>query len=158
MKLLKYAFLLNFVSLAALADPIVTVVKDIEFYNVLPTIGSCALNYDTGVRTSSDICYESTVGVPGHIKVTTTANTDVNIQIFSRLEINDDGIRFVPAGIIVDDLNVETTIAVSFIHTIDSGASGEIDIYLGGTLYLTDNLASGTDFSIDIIDKINIYE
>jgi hypothetical protein len=112
-------------------------IKKLDFISVLPIVGSCSIDVDSGLLTGT-ICAGASgaVGDVGHFRITTTPSTVVNIVVYSKSD-NGDGIVLNPSGKISTDSAADVTFFANNGINVNSGTSGEIDIYIGGQLTLT---------------------
>ena len=145
-----YLSLFSFKSLALTAYIAQTSLIHFGFLIHIP--GSCDMAYDTKLITNtsaSNIC-TSSAGQLGKYRIYANPNTQVQIKVKSHND-NGSGIIYIPNGELGSD--AETLLIVADVNkTIDSGASGIIDIHLGGSMYLNNMLSSSTNYieSFDI--------
>jgi hypothetical protein len=128
--------LLFIVSLDVLAAPFMVESSNTSFgAKILPGFGACDLAYDTSVlsNASGNIC-SGTTGSRGHYKVFAAANTTVRI-VLNAHNNSGDGLIFYPNGVVFSDSTAPIAIDGNTIW-IDSGTSGIVEIYVGGTLTL----------------------
>jgi len=120
--------------------------------NIIPQTGSCEMAHDTSILTnlSGNVCSTST-GSRGHYKIYSTPNTTVRIVVRPHNN-SGDGVIMSPDGVIFSD----STAAIAFVEhattNIDSGTSGIVEIYIGGTLTLVSkpNTSQTYNFSFEI--------
>jgi len=145
--LLLSGILIYSLSAFAAITPYIVETKTLYFGNVVFIPGSCSMAYNTQVisnLTSSNICTSST-GTTGTYQIFANPNKQVQIQIKSHGDTGN-GIIYVPNGELVSDFESALVIADTT-KTINSGASGIIDITIGGRLTINSMLASSTPYS-----------
>ena len=130
-------------------------IERLDFTGVLPYVGSCSIDVDSGIL-SGTICIGggTSVGEVGHYRITATPNTTVNIIVSSKTD-DGDGIAFSPSGKISTDSAADVNFFANIAKNIDSGVSGEIDIFIAGQLTLTSVQNFGTAFSPNIEIEYN---
>lgn len=134
-------------SVFAAITPYIVETKTLYFGNIIFIPGSCSMAYNTGVisnLTSSSICTDST-GTTGIYQIFANPNKQVQITIKSHGDTGN-GIIYVPDGELVSDFESAIIIA-DLTKTIDSGASGIIDITIGGQITINSMLSSSSAYS-----------
>ncbi|MBU2917117.1 hypothetical protein KO505_03955 [Psychrosphaera sp. F3M07] len=132
-------------------------IDEINFGQLLPVAGGCEMDWDTGNIVSigvGSLCNSNPVGTPGHYRLTVNPNENYQIRVDRREEVANDGITYQPKGRFISDLEQVDLIYNQFV-TINSGASGIIDIYLGGVLFVADRLNGSLSYELN--DAILIY-
>lgn len=138
------------------ANGAINMSQQIDFGNMVFVAGTCDMDFNTGTLTNigaKDICTQTT-GSVGMFEITATPNTIVTVTV--GIHANDgDGIQFVPEGELTSSAGTTTVIPNNGV-TIDSGATGQIDLVLGGRLvFLSDVTPSTTflkDFQIEYVE------
>lgn len=131
----------------AAITPYIVETKTLSFGSIIFTSGSCSMAYNTQVitnLTSSNICINST-GTVGNYQIFANPNSQVQITIKTHVD-NGNGIVYVPDGELVSDFESMLIIADTT-ETINSGASGIIDITIGGRLTINNLLSSSSGYS-----------
>lgn len=114
---------------------------------IIPQTGVCDMAHDTSVVTkiSGNLCANGSTGSRGHYKVHATPNTTVRIVVRPHNN-SGDGVVFSPDGVVFSD----STAAIAFVEhgvtNIDSGVSGIVEIYVGGSLTLVTKPTSSTTY------------
>jgi len=116
--------------------------------NIIPQTGACDMAYDTSIltNTAGNLCTTGNTGNRGHFRVFATPNTTVRIVVRPHND-SGDGVVFFPDGVIFSD----STAAIDFVESattnIDSGASGIVEIYVGGVLTLVSKPNTSTTYN-----------
>ena len=134
-------------SVFAAITPYIVETKTLYFGDIVFIPGSCSMAYNTEVisnLTSSNICTNST-GTAGTYQIFANPNKQVQIKIKSHGDTGN-GIIYVPDGELVSDFESALIIADTT-KTINSGASGIIDITIGGRLTINSMLSSSNAYS-----------
>jgi len=142
------AAILFCVSFNVWAEPYIVEASTTSFGNqIVPGFGACDLAYDTSVltNTSGSIC-SGTTGSRGHYKVFAAANTTVRI-VLSAHNNNGDGVIFYPVGVVFSDSTAPVPFLEQNTINIDSGTSGIVEIYVGGTLTLVSKPSVSTSYN-----------
>jgi len=140
--LLSYSF-----SVYAAITPYIVETKTLYFGEIIFIPGSCSMAYNTQVisnLTSSNICTSST-GTSGTYQIFANPNKQVQIKLKSHGDTGN-GIIYVPDGELVSDFESAIIIADTT-KTINSGASGIIDISIGGRIIINSMLSSSSAYS-----------
>ena len=143
----------------SLAEPYMVESASTSFgARIVPQTGSCHLDYDTSLLTSTagNICVNNQSGTRGHFKVFATPHTTVRIVVRPH---NDDGngVAFFPDGVIFSDSTTPIAFVENSTTNIDSGTSGIVEIYIGGVLTLVSKTSSSTTYTfLNEIDFIEI--
>ena len=120
---------------------------------IIPQIGSCDMTYDTSILTNSsgNTCTSGLTGNRGHYKVFATPNTTVRIVVKPHNNTGD-GVVLFPYGVIFSDSTANIPFVDNATTNIDSGTSGIVEIYIGGTLTLVSkpNTSQTYNFSFEI--------
>jgi hypothetical protein len=142
------AAILFTVSVDVWAEPYIVEASTTSFGNqIVPGFGACDLAYDTSVltNTSGSIC-SGTTGSRGHYKVFAAANTTVRI-VLSAHNNDGDGVIFNPVGVVFSDSTSPIAYLEQNTINIDSGASGIVEIFVGGTLRLVSKPSVSTSYN-----------
>jgi hypothetical protein len=142
------AAILFTVSVDVWAEPYIVEASSTSFGNqIVPSFGACDLAYDTSVltNTSGSIC-SGTTGSRGHYKVFAAANTTVRI-VLSAHNNDGDGVIFYPVGVVFSDSTAPIAYLEENTINIDSGTSGIVEIYVGGTLTLVSKPTVSTNYN-----------
>lgn len=134
-------------SVLAAITPYIIETKTLHFGELVFVSGSCSMAYNTQVitnLTSPDICINS-IGTIGTYQIFANPNKDVQIKIKTHTDTGN-GIVYVPDGELVSDFESALIIADTT-KTINSGASGIIDIAIGGRLTISSTLSSSSVYS-----------
>jgi len=134
-------------SVLAAITPYIVETRTLHFGDTLFIPGSCSIAYNTGVisnLTSSNICTDST-GTTGTYQIFANPNKQVQITIKTHAD-SGNGIIYVPDGELVSDFESAIIIA-DLTKTINSGASGIIDITIGGQITINSMLSSSSAYS-----------
>ena len=133
-------------SVSAAITPYIVETRTLYFGHIVFMQGSCSMAYDSQVisnLTTSNICTSST-GTTGTYQIFSNPNTQVQIKLKSHGD-NGNGIIYVPNGELVSDFETALIIADTT-KTINSGASGIINITIGGRLTISSTLASSASY------------
>ena len=144
---LLYTILLYSCSALAAITPYIIETKTLHFGDVVFIPGSCSMAYSTQVLTNltpQNVCTSST-GTSGTYQIVANPNKQVQIQIKSHGDTGN-GIIYVPDGELVSDFESAIIIADTT-KTINSGASGIINITIGGRLTINSMLSSSSAYS-----------
>jgi len=131
----------------AAITPYIIETKTLSFGNIIFIPGSCSMAYNSQVisnLTSSSICTSST-GTIGIFQIFSNPNKQVKIKIKSHGDTGN-GVIYVPYGEIVSDVESAIIIADTT-KTINSGASGMIELTIGGQLTINSILSSSSVYS-----------
>lgn len=126
----------------------------INMGTVVPSTGNCTFDPITLVMSSpSDLC---TGGEAlGHAKIFGPANQMQKIKLHP-MNDTDTGIRFDPKGRLVNNLGDDMSAPTAGGETwIRIGSDGVLDIYIGGTLTLSQKLSSNFVASIEVDIEYN---
>ena len=160
-KILMTSVLATLVFSASAAEPVISILQELEFGELMGFTGSCSLDYDTKIVSDNggSLCPFSDVryGEPGQYLVTVDVNVDVEIVIASRVS-DGDGIFYTPTGVYRVFGEDDIPIIADQNQTVASGTTGVITIILGGTLTLTSNKALGSSYTVDIAQGIIFNE
>lgn len=159
----KSLFLSLFISLclggistsSTYAAPIFGTNEEINFGPVLFITGNCTMNHING--SFSDVnpavmCGVGGRGTPGRYVIITDPNKQVQIEILQR-DNQGDGILFIPQGELISDTETHT-ITPGIAQEIDSGASGVVNIHLGGRLFILSYQNPSSNIEVTLIDGI----
>jgi len=142
--------------LKAAITPYIIETKTLSFGSVIFIPGSCQMAYNTQVitnLTTQNICTNSS-GTAGGYRIFANPNKQVQIKLNSHGD-NGNGIIYVPDGQLVSDV-ASALIIADTTQTINSGASGIIDITIGGRITINSVLASSSIynelFTIDFVE------
>jgi len=141
-----FALSLLFSSTNALAEWLQVQVTS-SFGTVIPGIGNCTFNPITLVMSSpSDLC---TGGETlGHIKIFGPANQMQKVKLLSVDDVGN-GIHFAPMGRLVNNLGDDISAPIAGSETwIRIGSDGVLDIYVGGTLTLSQTRNGSSVFTV----------
>lgn len=124
-------------------------IQDINFMNVLFVPGSCNIHVDTNVL-SGGICAEGTGGTGdvGHYRITADPGKTISILVSSKTD-SGDGVIVTPSGKIKTDSAADVPFTADVTVNVNSGVSGEVNIYIAGTLTLTADKGFSTVYSVD---------
>jgi len=134
-------------SVSAAITPYIVETRTLYFGHIVFMQGSCSMAYDSQVisnLTTSNICTSST-GTTGTYQIFANPNTQVQIKLKSHGD-NGNGVIYVPNGELISDFETALIIADTT-KTINSGASGIINITIGGRLTISSTLASSTSYN-----------
>jgi len=141
---------------AAFITPYIIETRTLLFGEVIFIPGSCTMAHDTMVITNitaQNICVDG-IGSSGSYRIFANPNKQVQIKINSHIN-SGNGIVYVPSGILESDVESKNIIP-DINETIDSGASGIINITLGGRLtintILTPSSTNSELFNIDFTE------
>lgn len=126
-------------------------ISELDFSDFLPITGSCEMDI-AGLVTDlygSQMCIGSKTGKIAHYRIIAPKNTNISIQVNTRLPENNDGITFTPAGKITSDVD-DIDIVPGQEHFANSGLVGRIDIKFGGQIILSNAFAFNPDQSHEI--------
>lgn len=131
----------------ARSDAIVQITA-LSFGDLVPKSGYCELDVvSSAISSPDDMCLGSQQLALYRI------TTDPNTTMIIRLDTADDnaqGFSFSPKARITNDLGTETLAPIAGSETwFDSGSDGVIDIYVGGTLTVTNSLSSLQSYTIN---------
>jgi hypothetical protein len=115
---------------------------------IIPQTGACEMAYDTSIltNTAGNVCTTGLRGNRGHFKVFATPNTTVRIVVRPHND-SGDGVVFFPSGVIFSDSSAPIDFVESATTNIDSGASGIVEIYVGGVLTLVSKPNTSTTYN-----------
>ena len=111
--------------------------------------------FSTGIFTSdfSNTCPTHN-GLPGHYRVLAPKNTFMRITPYT-FTYPGNLFTFKPTGEVSSDTETKTMIANN-VTIIDSGASGILDIHVGGILNVTVPLNTSSSYLVDLEIDISI--
>jgi hypothetical protein len=115
---------------------------------IIPQTGACDMAYDTSIltNTAGNLCTSGNTGSKGHFKVFATPNTTVRIVVRPHNN-SGNGVVFSPDGVIFSDSTTAIVFVENATTNIDSGASGIVEIYVGGVLTLVSKPYSATTYN-----------
>ncbi|MCJ8294160.1 MAG: DUF4402 domain-containing protein [Colwellia sp.] len=121
--------------------------QSLHFGVVIPIIGSCSLDPTTSVVTSpGNICLGP--GSRGHYQIYGDANQMLEVTLNQVFDI-PEGINFNPVGRLVNNLGDDMTAPIAGIKTrIRIGSDGILDVYVGGSLNLSQPKNSATPYIV----------
>jgi hypothetical protein len=152
--------LLYFISTATLSEPDFFTLQSNNFRSLLPITGSCEIDEVTEQIfdiSGSRICSQNLIGNIGEFEIHATPNKTIDIKILQRTPVDNDGITFTPKGKLISDVQT-VNILPSYLHQINSGASGIVEIKLAGQLYITKSLVAGASYNLIMLDGIEFSE
>jgi len=119
--------------------------QSLHFGEVIPIVGSCELNHTTSAVTSpGNICLGP--GSRGHYRIYGDANQMMKVTLEQVIDI-PEGIIFSPVGRLVNNLGDDLIAAIAGAETwIRIGSDGILDVYIGGTLNLSQPKNSATPY------------
>jgi len=129
--------------------------KTTSFGQTIPRIGSCELNPFTSAITSpQSICISD--HVLGHYKIFGDANQMLKV-ILHKVDDVPQGIFFSPKGRLTNNLGDDISAPISGATTwIQIGSDGVLNIYVGGTLTLTQVQNSSTAIVLQYNIEFNL--
>ena len=139
-----------FGSQTVMAAPYIVQASTVSFGDkIVPTTGACDMDHNTSAltNTSGMICGAAS-GSRGHYRVFATPNTTVRIVVRPHND-NGNGAVFNPVGEIQSDAAGPIAYIEHNTTNINSGASGIVEIYVGGTLTLLTKPPTSTTFNLD---------
>jgi len=125
------------------------ILQELRFGEVVPITGRCEMDYNTGLFSSdfNNTCPAKT-GSPGQYIIATAKNTLVRITPY-QFTYAGNLFTFTPTGEVTN--GVETKILNANNTTvIDSGATGKIDMKIGGILNVTVPLTTSNSYIVDL--------
>lgn len=130
----------------AWSDSIVQL-NSLSFGQMVPKSGFCELDVSTDVVSSPDnMCLGG--NQTAHYRITTDPNTTMIVT----LHLADDiaqGLRFAPKARFENNLGSSTTNLIAGSDTwFTSGTDGIIDVYVGGTITISDSLQGLESYSL----------
>jgi hypothetical protein len=119
--------------------------QTVHFGVVIPIIGSCELDHTTSAVTSpGNICLGP--GSRGHYQIHGDANQMMIVVLNQVIDIRR-GITFNPVGRLVNDLGDDIAAPIAGTETwIRIGSDGILNVYVGGTLALSQAKSSSTPY------------
>ncbi|NVK23972.1 MAG: hypothetical protein HWE10_03505 [Gammaproteobacteria bacterium] len=156
---MKKVFLSLFLSFSTFAEPFIVELSTLDFKELLPISGTCQMDYETGALSpmaGSQLCIGGQTGTVAYYRLFGAKNKDYIIRVNERVP-EGDSLRFEPIGKITSDA-VDIDIVPGANHTVDSGASGIINIVFGGNLILSSPFAANGVYSIDMTGGITWQE
>jgi len=153
------ASMLSFQTMAI--DPELVVVRNINFGTILPVVGSCRMIASTGAVSSyagQYICLLTDSAQNGLYTIMANANKNIRVKVLPNLD-NGDGYVFNPFIEIVSQGQATQVISNNIgFKSINSGADGLVNLYIGGDFVLNTSLANGQTIEFNFIDAIEWYE
>jgi hypothetical protein len=152
-------FILLLLPFFSTAEPLFTSTKQLNFGIILGRIGSCYLNPATEILSplSGSFCPSFMQrGTRAEHVIHADPNTIIRIR-FKSINITADGLIYTPDGVFVVSGSPDAPINANTYHDIDSGASGTITMYVGGTLSSSINYPNSYTYSYDFVDGIEWY-
>ncbi|MFT7005712.1 MAG: hypothetical protein ACJAXJ_000211 [Colwellia sp.] len=119
--------------------------QSLHFGYVIPIVGSCELDNTTSDVTSpGNICIGP--GSRGHYQIHGDANQMMEVTLEQVIDI-PKGITFNPIGRLVNNLGDDMAAPIAGIKTrIRIGSDGILDVYIGGTLNLSQPKNNATPY------------
>jgi len=147
-KKLIVVIVLLFSPIIAFAAPILSVINDISFGDVLGKTGSCELDAITTIigNQTGSLCLYNQTGTPGRYLIVSSSNTIIRIRVNTKTN-SGDGITFVPSGVYLVTGEADVTLLPNTYQDIDTGSTGILEIKLGGVLAASQELSFGTTYS-----------
>lgn len=141
----------------AMAAPYVIMMSELDFSDFLPIAGSCQMDAATALVTDqpgSQMCISSSSETSiAHYRIIAVPNTNVSIQVNTRLPEKNDGLTFTPVGKLTSDVD-DIVIVPGQAHIVNSGLAGKIDIKFGGQIIISNAFYPGTIHEIKMKDII----
>lgn len=138
--------------------PYVNKVQILDFGELLGLPGSCHLNFDTKVLSDlgGNLCpfNDQRFGEPLQYLVVADPNSQVEFRVISYSN-SDQGLSYAPEGIYEVSGLADVPIIVNQFQTIDAGATGVINIIMGGTLTTSQPQSFNSSFLIEIEDGVS---
>lgn len=150
---LFHLLLFPFVSMA---EPFFTSIKQLNYGTILGRVGSCYLDPDTEILSlqSGSFCPSfMQKGTRAEHVIHADPNTIIRIR-FKSINITEDGLIYTPDGIFVVSGSPNEPINANTYHDIDTGPSGTITMYVGGTLSSSINYPNSYIYSYDFVGGI----
>lgn len=139
----------------------ITEVNKVDFGELLGLAGSCHLDHSTKVVTDvgGSLCPFTTppLGEPGKYFIVADPFKQISIRIKNRPNTGD-GLTYVPDGVYEVFGLADTAIISNQFQVIDSGATGVINIKLGGTLTSATSQSFNSVFSVVVTEGITFNE
>ena len=128
----------------------ITKIQNLDFIDVIPVIGNCDINVDTSILSGTSCAGgASPTGDVGHYRITADPGKAITITINSKSDTGD-GVIVLPSGKIKTDSAADVVFSADTAVNVNSGVSGEIDIYIAGRLTFTARKSFSTSYSVDI--------
>lgn len=151
-------YLLFSFNVYAQITPVMNIIREPDFGELVFVPGSCLLDYQTGQVTdlvASNTCINAS-GTVGKYQLVVNSNTLVSIKILQR-DNEGDNLMFVPEGQLVSSVQT-IDITPNIAQQINSGATGVITINLGGRLYINQYLNPSSTYHLTKEDGIEWSE
>lgn len=148
LQVLSVMLCLGTVNIDVFAEPYIIQASTTSFGNqIVPSLGACDLAHDTSIlnNTSGNICSAAS-GNRGHYRVFAAPNTTVRIVVRPHNN-SGDGVIFFPFGVVFSDSTGDIAYIENNTTNIDSGTSGIVEIYVGGTLTLVAKPSVSTSYN-----------
>jgi hypothetical protein len=141
--------------------PTFVVVREINFGLVLPSPGSCRMIASTGAITSyvgQNICYLPDNSQNGRYTIMANPNKIIRVKVLPDQDTGD-GVVFNPyIELIVEGVpGVVISNNVGY-KSINTGATGIVELFLGGDLTVSGAYAYGQTVTFSFLDAIDWYE
>ena len=140
----------------SVAEPFLTSTKQLDFGTILGRTGSCYLDAVTEYLTplSGSFCPSwQQKGTRAEHIIHGDPNTTIRIK-FKIVDIAEDNLYYTPDGIFVVSGSPNVPINVNTYHEINTGPSGVITMYVGGTLRSTIDYPSSYIYSHSFVNGI----
>lgn len=141
--------------------PYLTKSKELDFGELLGFTGSCHLDFITKELTDNggSLCpfSDQRYGEPAHYIIVANPGSQVEFRIISYSNPTE-GLSYIPEGIYEVNGLPDVTIVANQFQTIDSGDTGVISIFIGGTLSTSRAQSFNSSFLIEIEDGISFNE
>lgn len=138
--------------------PYINKVQILDFGELLGLPGSCRLDFDTKELSDlgGNLCpfSDQRFGEPLRYLVVADPNSQVEFRVISYLN-PAQGLSYAPEGIYEVSGLADVPIIVNQLQTIDAGATGVINIIMGGTLTTSQPQSFNSSFFIEIEDGIS---
>jgi hypothetical protein len=149
---LAVSLIFLFIGKMSYADeiPFLTTENEIFFGKIMFRPGNCQMDHATGniIVSNPDImCDLEDQGIAGRYTIIAHPNKQVDIK-FNRRNNEGDGFIFIPEGIIFSDVE-SLTITADSTQQLNSGISGIIRIQVGGRLFVTQQIAPSSTFTLN---------
>ncbi len=138
------------------AEPTFSSIQHLDFGTILGRTGSCYLDPSTELLSplSGSFCPSfNQKGTRAEHVIHGDPNTTIRIR-FKSINIVEDSLIYTPDGIFVVSGNPNEPINANTYHDIDTGASGTITMYVGGTLSSSIDYPNSYVYSYSFVNGI----
>lgn len=120
--------------------------NEINFGSVLFVPGNCTMSHENGSFSNINpavMCGAGGNGTPGRYVIVANPNQQISIKLLQR-DNQGDNLMFIPQGELISYTETHT-ISAGVAQVIDSGATGVVNIHVGGRLFVLSTISPSSN-------------